>query len=333
MRILFYGFRHGHILGCYRQAQQNPDVQIVAAIEENTPARLAAQEQLGITIDADGYDLWLEDPTLDTVAIGGAYGDRGAAIIKALQHGKHVLSDKPVCTSLFELAEIRALASAKGLKVGCLLDLRKIPAAAPVKALLESGRMGKVKSIGFTGQHCIDYAHRPGWYFEPGKHGGTINDIAIHAVDFIPYLTGQKISTVYCARTWNSFATRHPDFCDSATFMAETDGGASILADVSYAAPSQVFSMPTYWNFQIWCEKGLVTFCCSKPDVTIYEDGASGPEVLSGIPAATNILADFIAEVQQNSDTFTASVLSATETALRLQEIADAAKTAKGVTV
>jgi len=29
---------------------------------------------------------------------------------------------------------------------------------------------------------------RPAWYFEPGMHGGTLNDIAIHALDFIPWV-------------------------------------------------------------------------------------------------------------------------------------------------
>ena len=28
------------------------------------------------------------------------------------------------------------------------------------------------------------------WYFEDDKHGGTINDIGIHGIDLIPYLTG-----------------------------------------------------------------------------------------------------------------------------------------------
>lgn len=333
MNILFYGFRHGHILGCFKMAQENPDVQILAAIEENEPAREKAEEQLAFPIAADGYDKWLADPAVDAVAIGGAYGDRGQAIIKALEHGKHVISDKPLCTSLEELDKIRALSKAKGLKVGCLLDLRKISAAPTVKALLDSGRLGKVKNIGFTGQHCIDYANRPGWYFEEGKHGGTINDIAIHGIDLIPYLTGQRINKVYCARTWNSFATRNPDFCDCATFMAETDGGAGILADVSYAAPSQVFSMPTYWNFQLWCERGLVAFCCVNPDVTIYEDGKTEPEVLSGAASETNILEDFILEVQNNTNTFTDSVFAASETALRLQQVAEANKANQGVSV
>ena len=333
MNIIFYGFRHGHILGCFQQAQANPDVTILAAIEENEPARKTAQEKLNFPIEADGYEKWLDDPQVDAVAIGGAYGDRGQAIINALQHGKHVISDKPVCTNLAELDEIRALAAKNNLKVGCLLDLRKIPAAAAAKALFESGRMGKVKNITFTGQHCIDYANRPGWYFEPGKHGGTINDIAIHGIDLIPYLTGTKINKAYCARTWNAFATRHPAFCDSATFMAETDNGAGILADVSYAAPKMVFSMPTYWNFEIWCEKGLVTFCCANPDITIYEDGSAAPEVIPGIPATSNMLDDFLAEIRQDTQCFTDEVLTATETALRLQRLADLSKTNGGVPV
>lgn len=333
MNILFYGFRHGHILGCYQQAKENPDVTILAAIEENDAARADAEKALGTVIEADGYDKWLEDPRVDAVAIGGAYGDRGQAVIKAMQHGKHIISDKPLCTNLAELEQIRALAAEKNLKVGCLLDLRKIPASATVKELLSSGRFGEVKNITFTGQHCLSYGTRPSWYFEPGKHGGTINDIAIHGIDLIPYLTGHKISKAYCARTWNSYAYKHPHFCDCATFMAETDNGAGILADVSYAAPSMVFTMPTYWNFEVWCEKGLITFCCANKEVTVYENGASAPEIIPGKPADTNMLDDFLAEITQNTNCFTESVLSATETALRLQRLADLSKTNVGVQV
>lgn len=333
MNILFYGFRHGHILGCFHNAVQCPSVKIVAAIEENKEARQAAEQALGVPVLAEGYDVWLCDDQVDAVAIGGAYGDRGQAVIKALKAGKHILTDKPLCTSLAELEKIRTLCREKNLKIGCLLDLRKMPATAQVKALLDSGRLGKVKNIGFTGQHCIDYANRPGWYFEPGKHGGTINDIAIHAIDLIPYLTGEKISKAYCARTWNAFAARNPDFNDSAMFLAETEGGAGVMADVSYAAPSQVFTMPTYWNFNLWCEKGLITFRWADADVTVYEDGKSQPETLPGIVPKTGILEDFIAEIKENTNTFTESVLTASETALRLQKLADETKNNGGVAV
>jgi len=99
--------------------------------------------------------------------------------------------------------------------------------------------------------------------------------------------------------------------------------GVVCNADVSSSAPNLCFSMPTYWNFQIWCERGLVTFCYTDPDVTIYEAGASAPEILPGIPNAVSLADAFVAEIRLNTDTFTEGVLIATEAALRIQQAAD----------
>ena len=326
MNVLFYGFRHVHLRDYYTKAVNHPDYRIVAALEEDPHYRKLAEDHHGVVFSEGTYEQWLENPDVEVVAIGTAYGDRGPAVIKALQHGKHVLSDKPICTNLEELEEIRALATEKHLKVGCLLDLKYTPSILPVKELLDSGRMGKVKNITFNGQHCIDYANRPSWYFEPGMHGGTINDIAIHGIDIIPYLTGQKITKLHAARTWNSFATRHPHFMDCAVFMAETDGGAGVQADVSYAAPSQVFSMPTYWSFQIWCERGLVTFCAVNHDVTVYEEGIKEPQIISGKDHTIDMLTEFVREWQSAEAVMTQRVLESTQTALLIQKAANEAK-------
>lgn len=323
MNFLFYGFRHSHIFSCYQQAAACPEVQILAALEENEEARRTAEEKLGITFDTGSYQAWLEKPEVDVVAIGGAYGDRGQAAIQALQHGKHVLSDKPICIRMEEWQEIRRLAEEKHLKVGCLLDLRCNPGANRAKELLTSGRLGEVKNISFTGQHYLDYEHRPRWYFEPGMHGGTINDIAIHGIDLISFLTGQKITKIHGARTWNSYAHQHPHFMDCAMFMAEIENGAGVLADVSYAGPSQVFTMPTYWNFKIWCARGLVTFSCTDEHVTVYEDGCSGPEVLPGKMPEQDILEEFLQQIRQDKTAMTEYVLTASEIALRIQQTAD----------
>lgn len=324
MNILFYGFRHGHIFDCYRNLSAHKDFTVLAGIEENDNARNAAEEKLQTTLLPGGYEEWLADPRVEAVAIGGAYGNRGQAIIRALQSGKHILADKPLCTSLKELEEIRRLAKEKNLKIGCLLDLRKMPATQQVRNLLSSGEFGAIRNISFGGQHCIDYANRPGWYFEKGMHGGTINDITIHALDLIPYITGHTVNQVHYARTWNGFATRHPDFLDCAAFMAQTDKGATVMADVSYAAPSQVFSMPTYWNFKLWCDGGVISFCWADPNVTVYRNGETAPEILPGIPAETTLPEDFLAEVLSDTHTFTDSVLSASEIALKLQAAANA---------
>src|SRR5690606_18460473 len=143
----------------------------------------------------------------------------------ALSAGKHVLADKPLCTSLDELEEIGRLVAANNLSVGCLLTTRYSAATACVKKLLGSGELGEVRSVSFTGQHPLMYGARPGWYFEDGKHGGTITDIAIHGVDLLRYLTGSGIKEVVGARVWNAYAKEAPSFRDSAQFVLTLENG------------------------------------------------------------------------------------------------------------
>ena len=123
----------------------------------------------------------LEETDCDAIAIGDYYAQRGSLIIQALSHGKHVISDKPLCTSLDELDEIERLAAAKSLKVNCMLDMRDSAPFISVRKLIRQGLIGEVHAITFGGQHPLLLGKRPAWYFEPGKHGGTINDIVIHA--------------------------------------------------------------------------------------------------------------------------------------------------------
>ncbi len=318
-KILFYGFRHGHVNTMYNQAVVSDKFDVVGCVEENEEARKVAEAALNTTFSDKSYDEWLASD-IDAVAFGGAYGDRGAAIIKALKAGKHVIADKPLCTDLKELEEIRRLSSEKGLKVGCMFELRYTPVTQRAKEILDSGRLGKVRNVSFAGQHEINLDRRPKWYFEKGKHGGTINDIAIHGVDILSYIAGLKIESVDSSRTWNAFATPYPDFHDSAIFMARLEGGAGLLADVSYSSPS--WKMPTYWEFRIWCDNGLLSYSYFDPMVHVYEKGKA-PEEYEGIPVSYNYLDVFHTEILFGGSEFTESVLSSTESTLKVQAVAD----------
>ena len=320
MKILFYGFRHGHMDGLYRMVQSRPGTEIVACAEENAEAAAAAEARLGLRTDPRSYAELLQTDC-NVVAIGGAYTDRGQAAIAALRAGKHLISDKPLCTSTDELREIRALSRSLNRKIAVMLDLRYLPQALRAREVLRSGMLGEVRSISFDGQHCIDYDHRPSWYFE-GKHGGTVNDLAIHGIDLVRWLTGLEWGQADGIRTWNAFAVRHPDFYDSAMILARLSNGAEVSADVSYSAPQSAFTLPTYWSFRFWCERGMMTFHYTDPRVTVYTD--AGAQVLDGISAEYTVLDDLDREIGSPTErTFTESVLDSTETALRLQQCAD----------
>lgn len=322
IKILFYGFRHGHINALYKRVASSDIAEAAACIEENAEARKNAEKSLKATFSDVDYDTWLTSD-IDAVAVGCAYGDRGRAIIKALKAGKHVIADKPICTSLSELSEIRHLSTENRLCVACMLDLRYLPQTLEAKQILDEGKLGEVRNISFNGQHCLSYGTRPSWYFEEGMHGGTINDIAIHGIDLVRMLTGMEFARIDAARVWNSYAYKHKHFKDCATFMARLSNGAGVLADVSYSAPSQVFSMPTYWEFRIWCEKGLLTFSYADKKVTFYAEGDKKPLVIEGKGLVDDYLDEFCNDISSKSLDRTTSVLRSTETALTLQKAAD----------
>ena len=270
MKIAFAGFRHGHILSLYEAAVKADDIEIVGCLEEDECAREAVKAAHGIKFNFCDYRALLSDKSVETVAIGDYYGKRGQMVIAALEAGKHVICDKPICTSLDELSRIESLSKERGLVVGCMLDLRFMKTAQKARALVRSGEIGRLLNASFTGQHCLDYGNRPHWYFEEGKHGGTINDIAIHGVDIVRFVSGKDLTKVCYAETKNGFASSEPNFKDMGHFVAEF-GELTLMADISYSAPKFDGILPTYWSFCFWGTEGLISFNLADDELHIYK--------------------------------------------------------------
>ncbi len=292
MNIAFAGFRHSHIFGLYNTAKETDGVFITGCFEEDEDARKTA-EKSGIEFNYNSYSEVLNDAKVDAIAIGDYYGKRGRMIIDALKAGKHVICDKPICTNLAELDEIEQLTHEKNLKLSCMLDLRYMPQTAKVTELVKSGEIGDIATVSFTGQHCLDYGNRPGWYFEDGKHGGTINDIAIHGIDLIRLVTGKNLTRVNCAKVWNKFADKEPAFRDCGQFMVEMED-ISVMGDVSYSAPKFGGILPTFWNFYIWGTKGMIHFCYGEDVIHLYKETE---EIIQCNRNGLKWLDDFISEV------------------------------------
>ncbi len=322
MNILFYGFRHGHIDTLYRMAKSKEKINKIYCIEDDDTARSAASERLGITFENVDYEKALSEYDIDAVAIGLRYGDRGSAIIKALGHGKHIIADKPLCTSLDELSEIRRLSKEKNLKIACMFDLRYMPCAITAKKLYDSGRYGRLVNISFDGQHCLNYANRPSWYFEKGMHGGTINDLGIHGVDLVRHIFGEEFEKIDFAHTRNKYAYNHEYFGDCAMFVCTLGGGAKVMADVSYSAPANQAAIPTYWQFRCWLENAMMTFSWNSGNVTVY-DTEGKCEIFDGEAPDSTYLDDFVNEISMDTREFTDSVIKSTRACLEIQNAAE----------
>ena len=324
MNIAFAGFRHGHVYTILNQVKDIPDMKIVAAWEPNEEARETAASR-GIEFTHESFDEIISQPNVDIVVIGDYYAARGQEIIKALSAGKHVIADKPICTTLDELDKIEELLKNGNAKLTCMLDLRYTFAVQKAREIVQNGEIGKVHNIVFVGCHQLSYGSRPMWYFEDGKHGGTINDIAVHGVDLINFIVGAKLEKINGARVWNGFATEEPDFKDCAQFMAEFDNGIGVIADVSYAAPVGQKAGDFFWRFTIFGESGTIEFNFPKNNmITLYRVNGKVREEITGSAENRSFLADFVNSLNGEEPFISQEdVISASRAVLKLQKYAD----------
>jgi predicted dehydrogenase len=299
-RFAFVGFRHGHILDVLTGVTGRDDAEVVACCEEDAATReaLAAKGQVKIT--HTDFATMLRDVECEVIAVGDYYAKRGGLALAALQAGRHVLSDKPLCTTLGELDEIERLTKEKKLAVGLQLDTRDMAAPRKLREIIRNGQIGEVASIHIDGQHPLLLGTRSAWYFEPGKHGGTINDIGVHAFDFVPWMTGLEWGEVRAARSWNAKARAYPHFEDCAQLLATLENGAGVLADFSYLAPDTLgYKLPHYWHILVHGTEGLVESYLTSKEVMVIKDGSAAPETSpAGENRTRRYLDEFLQEVR-----------------------------------
>lgn len=327
LRMAFIGFRHNHILDLYGRAQAAPEIEIVAACEEDAVARQQMEKQ-GIPITHDSVAAFWREVECDAVAVADYFGRRGALIIEALARGKHVISDKPICTVPGELTAIERLLRAGQMRLGCMLDLRDAAPFIGLRQVIQQGLIGEVQSITFGGQHPLLPGTRPSWYFEEGKHGGTINDIAIHAMDIIPWITGHRFVMINSARCWQGFYRADPHFRDAGQMMLTMDNGCGVLGDVSYFAPdSSGYTLPHYWRMTCWGERGVAEVSQTSTTIWVALAGEKEARQLPLPPARPGgYLEAFLHDIEgttSDGELATAQVLQASRAALQIQMAAD----------
>jgi len=121
----------------------------------------------------------------------------------ALEHGFHVLSDKPATYDLAEARALQALVKKTGLLYGLTHNYTGYPLVKEARDLVRSGKLGKIRKV------VVEYPQgwlatrieasgqkQAAWRTDPKRSGaaGCIGDIGTHAENLAEYVTGLQIS-------------------------------------------------------------------------------------------------------------------------------------------
>jgi predicted dehydrogenase len=120
-------------------------------------------------------------------------GARPNVVATGLRHGCHVLSEKPMATSMAEARELVALA-AEVKRVHAVVQNRRFnEGIRRIRATIESGALGTLNAV-----HCDFFvgAHFGG--FREQMEHVLLVDMAIHTLDAARYISGKQPLAVYC---------------------------------------------------------------------------------------------------------------------------------------
>ncbi|WP_129665685.1 Gfo/Idh/MocA family protein [Phytoactinopolyspora endophytica] len=234
IRLAIAGMAHPHVLYLFNELPRQPDVRLVAVSEPDAALRDAYTDHAaGRPVYADHREM-LSDHQVDVVAVNGAYADRADVILDALTAGAQVIADKPICTSLDQLATIEATASRTGNIVSAMFEKRGYPVTLAARRLLADGLLGDLSLLASTGPHQLRHRKRPPWFF--GKdYGGILGDLAVHDADMVLALTGATGGHVV-GSTGKRAYPEYPQFHDHGAMLLVA-GDTTATIDAHWLAP------------------------------------------------------------------------------------------------
>jgi predicted dehydrogenase len=204
--IIGLGVGEKHIEGY----QSHPECEVVALCDFSDEKLAMARAKYPSFMLAKNANKVLNHPEIDIISIASYDNYHYEQIVKAVENGKHIFVEKPICLYEQELVHIRKLLQANPhLKISSNLILRMSPRFRLLKKMITGGDMGQLFYI--EGDYNFGRIHKitEGWRghidFYSVIYGG-----GIHIIDLLLWLTGDRIAEV--AAYGNNIASQGTSF-------------------------------------------------------------------------------------------------------------------------
>lgn len=176
----------------------------------------------------------LADPEIDVVVNLTVPKAHYSVSKQALEAGKHVYNEKPLCVTAAEARELEQLAQAKGLRVGCAPDTVLGAGVQTCRKLIDDGAIGQVIG-GNAFMMCAGHESwhpSPEFYYEVG--GGPMLDMGPYYLSALHTLLGPVARVQGSARI--SFPTRTITSEPKKGKIVEVETPTHLVGVLDYAA-------------------------------------------------------------------------------------------------
>jgi predicted dehydrogenase len=286
----------GHIRYVLDGIPELADVELVAAAKAIPEDDLkAVRKHDAFSDETSFYESWqdmLDKEDLDIVSVCRPYPMNTEASIAALKRNIHVVSEKPVATSLESLARLEEAEEKSDARMTAMFGMRFLPSMQAAKKAVVDGLIGTPALA--TGQKSYKFGTRPEFFRERETYGGSMLWVAIHAVDFVRYVAGIEYTQVAALHS-NLIKTEYPGCEDNGGILFRLSNGGTGMVNLDYLRPS---TARTHGDdrLRIVGSEGTVEVTDCGEKAFLIREGEEPRELPLEDP--TNLLVDFVAELR-----------------------------------
>lgn len=213
------------------------------------------------------------DKRIDFVTIVTPNFAHFAPAMMALDHGFHVVIEKPITFTLDEALQLKKKVEETGLVLCLTHTYSGYPMVKQAKAMVADGVLGKIRKVWveYPQGWLSKLSEREGnaqaaWRTDPKKSGkaGCMGDIGTHAAHLSEYITGAKI-THLCADLNALVPGRMLD--DDGGVLLKFDNGAAGVLMASQVAAGEENAL----KIRIYGEKGGLEWAQHEPNTLLVK--------------------------------------------------------------
>ena len=219
--VIGLGVGARHIAGY----EEDPRCEVVALCDiDREKLANASLRYPNLRVSTNPLDI-LVDETINAVSIATYDDVHAEQVVIAVEHGKHVFVEKPLCQNQCEFDNIvNCLNANRNVKMSTNFILRKTPRFIELRRRIQNNRLGNIYYL----EGDYDYGRlnklTEGWRSKiptySVTHGG-----AIHLIDLEMWLTGKRVREVFAYGT--DLATKDTNYCgyDMVTALLSFEDG------------------------------------------------------------------------------------------------------------
>ena len=218
----------GGIAHRFANAIKNTKNAVLVAVASRTKENADRfAEEFNIPNAFGSYEAMAQSDVIDAAYIAVPHSGHHDCSILMMQHGKHVLSEKPMAVNSREAEEMIACAKENHVLLMEAMWARLVPGTLKLLELVQNGTLGEIRGV--EGKFCyqMDEDEMGHHVFKNENGGGSLLDVGVYGLNFASWYLGNDVRDLF------AMTDKYKDVDDHTCVLMKYESGA--IADISSA--------------------------------------------------------------------------------------------------